>query len=89
MGPEILPALSSCALAYRKRPTASLIGYELLTGYPIYFRVNSAFTCAVTVMFCGENCSVGAGAPAIATLFMARAMGIGNGRMFSNESTEA
>jgi hypothetical protein len=53
----------------------------------IYFKLNSAFTCAVTVTFWGVNSSVGAGAAAPGV--MARAMCNGIGRAFSNVSIDA
>jgi len=52
-----------------------------------YFMVNSAFTCAVTVIFCGVNCSVGAGA-AMAAPIAWRIMGATT-RTCSKVSTEA
>jgi hypothetical protein len=39
-----------------------------------YFKLKSAFTCAVTVTVCGVNSSVGAGAAALAMEDIARAM---------------
>jgi hypothetical protein len=39
-----------------------------------YFKLNNAFTCAVTLTFCGVNSSVGAGGAALGTAAMARAM---------------
>src|SRR6202453_3060228 len=52
-----------------------------------YFSTNIAFTWAVTEMVCGLNSSVGAGAAAIADIFIIGCIAIG--RTFSKESTEA
>ncbi len=56
---------------------------------PDYFKLNSAFTCAVTVTVCGVNSSVGAGGAAFAIADIARAMRGITTRGFSNVSTEA
>ena len=56
---------------------------------PFYFRLNSAFTCAVTVTVCGVNSSVGAGGAVFAMAVMGRITSPMIGRGVSNVSTEA
>jgi hypothetical protein len=49
------------------------VGWLALIAAP-YFKLNSAFTCAVTVTVCGANCSLGAGGAALAIADIVRAM---------------
>lgn len=50
-----------------------LRGHRAL-DHQLYFKLNNAFTCAVTVTVCGVNSSVGAGGAALAMADIARAI---------------
>jgi len=61
-----------------------------LTGSPsLYFKLNIAFTCAVTVTFCGVNSWVGGAGSACVRIIAIDRGGIGRGRIFSKVSTDA
>ena len=79
--------------SYRKvYPLARLawltVSWMLVAKIFLYFKLNSAFTCAVTVTACGVNSSVGAGV-ALAMADIARAMCGTTILGFSNVSTDA
>ena len=61
------PPRLACKGEAPRNTVASKKGY--FDGSP-YFKVNNAFTCAVTVTVCGVNSSVGAGGVALAMAAM-------------------
>src|ERR1700692_2143857 len=78
MTDDVEPAAFGCPArgAVRRNRHDSQDRMEARKSPPLYFKLNRAFTCALTVTVCGVNSSVGAGGAALAIADIARIRGM-------------